>query len=738
MFFKPDALRQLYALLNRIHAHYSILGMDLIGSTIHRSYLHTHHHRRTQTFTHAAINTPLSLPTSNAIIPTTITTTNTATSNWKLQFVKKVMSSIAILATAASPALCEAPPSFNNNTNSNNSNETISDQDQVRQAILDMWSRVQLQLDRWDAAQPQGQTLAHIPPPEITFIPSDNKSEGSGSQAVVEVIFTVPQSLNITGATAELRRLLSSTSSFGFGTGSEGAASTSETSTSGPKGVARRLRRSDTSTATTTAAAMVTVDVLEPYNPQEPARFEFRGPCTTDNLTVLDAVMMKAAQPRMEEDRRKQLRGQRGGGHHRFGGSIGDEELEAGLEQFFEPLRDLVEEFERMHAGMLHGGWSRRWEGRGGGGGSGEEDDNEDSGRDTLPTPFPPHPSVPRPRLPKRFDMDNGGTTHSYPSQSSSQAAVVDAAARKLRSLGCQVFLPSTKKEETLETTTATATTTTAVDWGTLAGYEEQKRAIEDCLLLPLVRPEVYDNVAKGTREKFAPNRPRAVLFVGPPGTGKTSSARVISSQAAVPLVYIPLESIVSKWFGEAEKNLAAALEASDAFPDGCIVFLDELDALATTRSGEMHEATRRLLGVLLRHMDGFDSKKRSVVVGATNRPQDLDPALLSRFSATVEFGLPGEVCRKEILRQYAHHLKPAEVGVLAAATPGMAGRDLRDVCEQAERRWAAKIIRGQAVEGELPPLGEYLAAADGRLKEMGSGGGGGGGREKGLRMLLK
>ena len=291
--------------------------------------------------------------------------------------------------------------------------------------------------------------------------------------------------------------------------------------------------------------------------------------------------------------------------------------------------------------------------------------------------------------------------------------------------MGCQVFLPTQehqiKHEDTGKNLEVPIEPSTSVDWGQLAGYDEQKREIEDSLLLPLVRPDVYDKVAKGTREKFAPNRPRAVLFIGPPGTGKTTSARVIASQAAVPLVYIPLEALVSKWYGESEKSLATALEAADSLPDGCIVFLDELDALATSRGGEMHEATRRLLGVLLRHMDGFDASKRSVVVGATNRPQDLDPALISRFSATVEFGLPDELCRTSILQQYAHHLTQTELGVLARSTPGIAGRDLRDVCEQAERRWAAMIIRGQAPAGGLPPLKEYIDAANARLKDMGN-----------------
>jgi SpoVK/Ycf46/Vps4 family AAA+-type ATPase len=414
--------------------------------------------------------------------------------------------------------------------------------------------------------------------------------------------------------------------------------------------------------------------------------------------------MLHAAQPvgdTASSSTRRQRTGRNIPGWFGNLGSAVDDEIESGLEEFFEPLREMMKEFEKMQ--QVEGSHS------------------EDEGISAWP-PFHHLPQA------KRFDYPDIDDTHDSrgpksPTSVSSADKAIEAAMKKLRDMGCQVFLPHS---------TATATDkegekkddklppkTTVVNWGPLAGYNEQKRAIEDCLLLPLVRPEVYDTVARGTREKFAPNRPRAVLFVGPPGTGKTSSARVIASQAAVPLIYIPLESLGSKWYGESEKKLAEALAAADSLPEGCIIFLDELDALATSRSGDMHEATRRLLGVLLRHMDGFDTSKRSVVVGATNRAQDLDNALLSRFSAVVEFGLPDEMCRRDILKTYAKNLKDAELMAVASATPGMAGRDLRDICEQAERKWAAKIIRGQAAEGSCPPVKEYLDAANARLVEM-------------------
>ena len=256
------------------------------------------------------------------------------------------------------------------------------------------------------------------------------------------------------------------------------------------------------------------------------------------------------------------------------------------------------------------------------------------------------------------------------------------------------------------------------IEWGLLAGYDDQKRRIEDGLLLPLLHPDVYDDVAKATRKHFATNRPRGVLFEGPPGTGKTTSARVIASQAAVPLVYIPLEAVVSKWYGESERLLAQAFKAADSL-GGSIIFLDEIETLAVSRSQDTNEATRRLLGVLLREMDGFDTAKRTVVIAATNRKQDVDPALLSRFDATIRFDLPDEPCRALIIQQYAKHLGEEDVATLARASEGMSGRDLRDICEQAERNWASRIVREEVGRGQLPRLEEYQDACEQRQRSM-------------------
>ncbi|KAG6552815.1 hypothetical protein Mapa_005763 [Marchantia paleacea] len=258
--------------------------------------------------------------------------------------------------------------------------------------------------------------------------------------------------------------------------------------------------------------------------------------------------------------------------------------------------------------------------------------------------------------------------------------------------------------------------------WDSLAGYHEQKREIEDTVLLALKRPDVYDTIARGTRRKYESNRPRAVLFEGPPGTGKTSCARVIANQAGVPLLYVPLEVVMSKYFGESERLLASIFHAGNELPNGAILFLDEIDSLATVRDSEMHEATRRMLSVLLRQMDGFEQDSKIVVIAATNRKQDLDPALLSRFDSSILFNLPDLVTRQDIAAQYAQHLSATELASLAAVSEGMSGRDLHDICQQAERKWASKLIRGMAgspPSQALPPIQEYIECAEKRRQTI-------------------
>ena len=155
----------------------------------------------------------------------------------------------------------------------------------------------------------------------------------------------------------------------------------------------------------------------------------------------------------------------------------------------------------------------------------------------------------------------------------------------------------------------------------------------------------------------------------------------------------MPLEAIMSKFYGESESRLAEIFEASSAI-GSVILFIDEIDSLATSREAGLHEATRRILSTLLRKIDSFESEGEVLVICATNRKKDLDPALISRTDITVRFELPDAKTRSEIFRRYAKQLSQEDLDHLGELSVNLSGRDISDICKDAERRWASKYIR--------------------------------------------
>jgi len=243
-------------------------------------------------------------------------------------------------------------------------------------------------------------------------------------------------------------------------------------------------------------------------------------------------------------------------------------------------------------------------------------------------------------------------------------------------------------------------------DWNYIAGYNEVKRKIKESIILPLKNPEIYKSIAHLTRKTYENNLPKAVLFEGPPGVGKTTAAKIIAHESNVPLVYVPVESIMSKWYGESSKNMSEIFDLCEML-GGAIIFLDEIDSLAGSRDNNMFEATRRILSVLLRKLDGINSIEKTIVIGATNRMEDLDRALISRFDQIIQFPYPDEKERSSIFSNYAKHLSDEECNHLGIRSSGLTGRNIKDICEQTERRWVRKVLVGD-MELTPPPFDYY------------------------------
>ena len=269
-----------------------------------------------------------------------------------------------------------------------------------------------------------------------------------------------------------------------------------------------------------------------------------------------------------------------------------------------------------------------------------------------------------------------------------------------LSRLGVTVFDPA---EEAL--------TGNIITFDHIAGYNNVKQEILESIVMPILSPNTFDEVSKLTRKFPARNRPRAVLFEGDPGVGKTTMAKVVACLCKIPMVYVPIESILSKYYGESSQNLAYVFDAAALFPSA-LIFLDEIDSLAGSREEGIVEATRKLLSVLLRKLDGFEGKPRTLTLGATNRKQDLDRALLSRFDKSIYFPLPDTKERAAILENYAFHLNEENRFVISSLLDGYSGRNMKDFCDFVERKWASAIIE-RSLQASPPPFEVYQEAAE-------------------------
>ncbi len=215
-----------------------------------------------------------------------------------------------------------------------------------------------------------------------------------------------------------------------------------------------------------------------------------------------------------------------------------------------------------------------------------------------------------------------------------------------------------------------------------VAGVEEAKDELKEIVEF-LKTPKKYTNL--GGRI------PKGVLLVGPPGTGKTLLARAVAGEAHVPFFSLSGSEFVEMFVGVGAARIRDLFQQAEAKAP-CIVFIDELDALGKVRVQSplgSHEEREQTLNQLLAEMDGFDSRKGVIIMGATNRPEVLDPALLrpGRFDRQVLVDKPDVKGREEILRIHTKAVKIAadvDLKIVAARTAGFAGADLANLVNEA------------------------------------------------------
>ncbi|KAG6609590.1 spastin and Fidgetin-like protein [Phytophthora cinnamomi] len=240
------------------------------------------------------------------------------------------------------------------------------------------------------------------------------------------------------------------------------------------------------------------------------------------------------------------------------------------------------------------------------------------------------------------------------------------------------------------------------VHWGDIAGLRVAKQILQEAVILPTLRPDLFTGLR-------AP--PRGVLLFGPPGTGKTLLAKAVATEAKATFFNISASSLTSKWVGEGEKLVRALFEMARELQPS-VVFMDEIDALLSTRSASENEASRRIKNQFFTELDGAASSQedRILVMGATNLPHELDEAIVRRLEKRIYVPLPDAPSREGLIRHLLgsqkFSLSSKDIKHIVKATDGYSGSDLKAVCKDAAlgpiRDLGAKVanVKAEDVRG--------------------------------------
>jgi len=243
------------------------------------------------------------------------------------------------------------------------------------------------------------------------------------------------------------------------------------------------------------------------------------------------------------------------------------------------------------------------------------------------------------------------------------------------------------------------------VSYEDIGGLEDEVKKVREMVELPLKHPEIF--------ERLGIEAPKGVLLHGPPGTGKTLLAKAVANETNSHFILINGPEIMSKYYGQSEENLRKKFEDAEKNAPS-IIFIDEIDAIASKREETKGEVERRVVAQMLALMDGLQSRGKVVVIAATNVPNILDPALRrpGRFDREIEIGVPGKPGRLNILKIHTRNMplaKNVNLKELADITHGFVGADLASLAKEAAMIILRRILPELRLEEDQPIPKEVL-----------------------------